>query len=309
MFHTVLVPLDGSAFAEQALPWAVSIAGRANAKLDLVRAHLLYALDVPAYDWAPYDPAVDADFRIREQRYLEHIAQHVRDEAIKVDYAVGDGTAAAAILAQAREMAANLIVMATHGNGPLSRAFLGSVADKLLRRSPVPILLVRPEEALPNLHDPPSLGRVVIPLDGSSISERILGPAAQLCLAMRAPCTLFHVVAPDLRPAAKSTSDRNGGLNRSCQEHQAEDSLAYLDKIAERLRARSLDVQTRVVISAHAAAAIHAEASAEPNSAIALATHGRGGFKRLLLGSVADKVVRGASCPVLVCRESTERER
>src|SRR5689334_23114019 len=73
MFHTLLVPLDGSALAEQALPLAMNIARRANAKLDLVRAHVLYAFEHPAYGWAPFDPAEDAEFRKVEQGYLDRL--------------------------------------------------------------------------------------------------------------------------------------------------------------------------------------------------------------------------------------------
>ena len=78
MFHTLLVPLDGSAFAEQALPLALSIARRLNATLDLVRVHTLYALENPACGWSPFDPAEEAEQRKREQSYLDEVARRVR---------------------------------------------------------------------------------------------------------------------------------------------------------------------------------------------------------------------------------------
>ena len=303
MFQTLLVPLDGSAFAEQALPLAMSIACRSNAEIDLVRAHDLYAFEDPACAWLPFDPVEDAEFRQHERVYLDGVAARLASEhPIRTNCAVMDGLAVDAILGRAREVAAALIVMTTHGRGPVSRAFLGSVADGLVRRCPLPVLLVRPVEALPDLHQEPSISSVLIPLDGSPTSEQILGPVMQLGAALGASYTFLHVVRPDKRPAPKTGADRAAGLKRSCQEHEAEESLAYLDRLAGQFREPSVEVRTCVVIAPHVASAVLEEARAQSCGLIALATHGRGGFKRLLLGSVADKVLRGASCPVLVYR-------
>jgi nucleotide-binding universal stress UspA family protein len=303
MFHTLLVPLDGSAFAEQALPLALALARQSKAALDLVRAHGLYALEDRAGAWAPYDPAEDAEFRRHEQGYLDGVARRISGEhPVRVTCVVADGAAADAILGRAREVAADLVVMTTHGRGPVSRAFLGSVADELVRRCPVPVLLVRPDEALPDLHRAPSVGRVLVPLDRSPASEQVLGPALQVGGALGAAFSLLHVVRPDAQPAPRTRADREAGLSRSCQEREAEEALAYLERLAGRLRAPSVEVRTRVVVAPHVATAVLEEARAQPCGLIALATHGRGGLPRLLLGSVADMVLRGASCPVLVLR-------
>jgi hypothetical protein len=103
MSHTLVVPLDGSAFAEQALPLALAISRRSNATLDLVRAHVLYALEDHAGGWAPFDPAEDAEFRRQEQGYLDGVARRVRGEhPVRVTCAVADGPAADAILGAGR---------------------------------------------------------------------------------------------------------------------------------------------------------------------------------------------------------------
>lgn len=304
MFNNLLVPLDGSAFAEQALPLALSLARRANAKLDFVRAHVMYRIEDPTSGWARFDREADAEFRQQELGYLENLARRDTGEtSVRPTCAVVDGFAVDAILGRAQKMASDLIVMTTHGRGPVSRAFLGSVADELVRRSPVPVLLVRPQEALPDLHKAVSVTRVLIPLDRSPASLHILKPAMQLGSAFGASYTLLHVVHPDELPARKSESERAAGLSRTWQEQEAEQSLAYLEQVAERCRGPSTDVNTRVVVNSHVASAVLDEARTHSCDVIALAMHGRVGITKLLLGSVSDKVLRGATCPVLVYRD------
>lgn len=307
MFHTVLVPLDGSAFAEQALPFALSIARRANAKLDFVRAHILRCIEDPASGLARFDQAADAEFRAQEQDYLNEIARsHTGECADSPTRAVVDGFAADAILGRAKAISADLIVMTTHGRGPLSRSFLGSVADELVRRCSIPVLLVRPQEALPDLHKEPSMTKVLVPLDRSPTSLQILGRAIQLGSALGASYIFLHVVHPDAMPARKTDSERAAGLSRTWHEHEAEESLAYLEHVADWFRGPAVEVQTRVVVRPHIATAILDEARAESCDLIALASHGGVGLTKLLLGSVTDKVLRGASCPILIYREPGE---
>jgi nucleotide-binding universal stress UspA family protein len=118
--------------------------------------------------------------------------------------------------------------------------------------------------------------RVLVPLDGSALAKEALGPAVALGALMQAEYTLLQVVGSGQDQAAARSS---------------------LERVAERLRERSLQVQARVAIYEHPAAAILDEAQAHRIDLIALATHGHGGLKRLVLGSVADKVVRGATRP------------
>jgi len=190
-----------------------------------------------------------------------------------------------AILAHAQAGNADLIVMTTHGRGPARRFFLGSVADELIRRAQVPLLLTRPFEPAPTLIPEPLLENMLIPLDGSGLAEQVLGPALVLAQLMEARCTLLRVVEAGAALAGRT-----------------EEAEVYLQNLIGRLGAQSLRIQTRVVVAHHPAEAIGKEAQAQSSDLIALATHGRGGARRMLLGSVADKVIRGTSLPVLVYR-------
>jgi nucleotide-binding universal stress UspA family protein len=142
----------------------------------------------------------------------------------------------------------------------------------------------------------PLLEHVLVPLDGSALAERVLGPALDLVRSWEGRCTLLRVVEASPPPTA-GRSNRP----RSPQPEQ-EAAREYLEKIAGRLRDEGVSVRTRVVVAPHAAPVILEEVQRQRGDFIALATHGRGGLRRMLLGSIADKVIRGASTPVLVYR-------
>jgi nucleotide-binding universal stress UspA family protein len=298
MYRSLLVPLDRSSFAEQALPLALSIAQRANARLDLVEVHALYALEHRPAAWVPFEPERDAERNRQEQLYLDATAKWVTSVSpvsvtagVLPGSAVLPATAADAILERARAGRADLIVMTTHGRGLLSRFLVGSVADELLRRARVPVLLVRPGEQASGIIPEAVLDNILILLDGSALAEQVLEPALELARVMEARCSLLRVVE-----SRSSAGRATGGPPEKAQAD------AYLESVAARVREQGVPVRTRVVVARHAVEAILEEAAVQASDLIALATHGRGGLQRLLLGSVADKLVRAAASPVLVYR-------
>ncbi|HLN30190.1 MAG TPA: universal stress protein [Gemmataceae bacterium] len=301
MFLSLMVPLDRSSFAEQALPLALSIARRAKARLDLVEVHALYDLEDPTAGWTPFEFDQDAECRQQEQLYLDATAKWASSaSSVSVAASVLPGSAvlpatvADSLLERARTGKADLIVMTTHGRASLSRFGLGSVTDELIRRATIPLLLVRPSEKAPGIIPEPVVDDILIPLDGSTLAEQVLEPALELARLMEARCSLLRVVE-SRSPAG------NGNPGEPVEKAQA-----YLDGVAGRIREQGLQVRTRVVVARHAAEAISEVAQA--SELVAVATHGRGGLKRLLLGSVADKLIQDATSPVLVYRPTDERQ-
>jgi nucleotide-binding universal stress UspA family protein len=238
--------------------------------------------------------------------YLDGVVKRLTEIVpVPVSRALVEGPVAEALHDHAASATADLVLMATHGRGSLSRLWLGSVADKLVRCLPMPMLLIRPQEQAPDFTLDRAFQHILVPLDGSELAEQALGPAVALGSLMGADYLLVRVVDP-LEPAGR---DAQGfmisglapeGLLRL--KHEAE---AYLERMAENLRARSLRASTRVLVSSQAALAILEQAAIPPNDLIAMETHGRGGLTRLLLGSVADKIIRGSLTPVLVHRPLT----
>jgi nucleotide-binding universal stress UspA family protein len=299
MFRTILVPLDGSPLAEGALPWALSIARRAGATIDLVRGHALYALREPAAAWAPYDPHSEAEARRLEQLYLAGTARWVSTVTpvpVTTSLVGGlPGVAAEGILQRVGTGKPNLIVLTTHGRGTVGRFFLGSVADELVRQSGVPVLVLHAAEQPAKLLPEPVVQTVLVTLDGSALAEQVLAPAADLARLLDTRCLLLRVIEP---PAEWTAAPSVPAGAREADAQQ------YLDRLAGPLREQGLRVQTRVRVSRHAAEVILEEARACGDVLLALATHGRGGLRRVLLGSVADALVRGTTSPVLVYRPS-----
>ncbi len=294
MIRTILVPLDGSPFAEQALPWALNVARRAGASLDLVRVHVTYGETTPFSGWPPYDAKLDARAMEQEQLYLAGTAKWLAAVApVPTTVAVVRGLNTEGILEHLQSQPADLVAMTTHGRGPFSRFFLGSVADYVLRRAEVPVLLVRPTERPRGIVPEPIADNILVPLDGSPVAEQILTPAADMASLLDARCTLVQVMESGTDPWDRPTGD----ANLTGREAQIQ---AYLEKTADSLRAGGISVATRVVRAEQPAQAILEQVG--NNDVIAIATHGRGGVRRLLLGSIADKVIRGAAGPVLVYR-------
>jgi nucleotide-binding universal stress UspA family protein len=300
MFRSILVPLDGSRFAEHALPLAAAIARRTGASLQVVHKHIPPEPVHPDSVLAE-DRKLTPQVRDREWAYLDKIVHRLTAaSANPVSAKLLDGPTVETLLGQVDTSGVDLVVMTTHGRGPMSRFWLGSVADALVRRLVVPTLLVRPREEEPRAESLPR--HILIPLDGSPLAEKILEPAIALGTLAGAEYTLFHVVVPVPIVTPDATISAASVLDLELTEKLESDSHSYLKGAAERLRARGLKVRERIVVQSSVAAAILDEVKHVGIEAIALETHGRGGFARLLLGSVADKIIRAAHMPVLVHR-------
>jgi nucleotide-binding universal stress UspA family protein len=302
MYRSLLVPLDGSAFAEHALPLALGLARRAGAAVHVVQVHVPFAL---AYADSLAPGSYEAEARVLEQEraYLDGVVSRLAGLApAAVTPALLEGPAVAEMLSgHAAVTKADLVVMTTHGRGPLSRLWLGSVADEMVRRAAAPVLLVRPHGGGVDLAAGPELRHLLVPLDGSALAEQILAPATALGGLTQAEFTLLRVYGPaiDVAPLTEAAQGVEGAVGQL--RVRAED---YLRRVAEGLKGQGCKVQAHAVVGQHPATAILDAAQGLAVSLIALETHGRRGLPRLLLGSVADKVIRGATTPVLVHRST-----
>lgn len=299
MYRSIYVPLDGSAFAEQALPLATEIARRSGAILQVALVHhpvpaLATALEVPEIE-----AQLDQEARAREQVYLDGIIERTRRSAnVPVTATLLDGPVAEALQEHVEKSGADLVVSTTHGRGPMSRFWLGSVADQLMRRLHVPILLLRPggEATLPT-----TLHRILVTLDGSAFAERALDAALMLGRPFGAEYVLFMVVEPPL-PIA----DPNGLMvvpaDPEAERKLREAARSYVGRKVEALRALGATATGLTIEGAGAVESIIAQAGKSGADLVAIASHGAGGVERLVVGSVADKVIRGSTHPTFIVR-------
>jgi len=301
MFTKLLVPLDRSPLAEQAIGQAAAIARASQAEIDLVLVH--QPLPFAGFADAPWS----ADEWTDEHRYLESIVEDLLSGAsVQATHAVLRGATVEMICQRAWDIDADLIVMTSHGRTGLSRAWLGSVADGVLRQSAIPVLVLRPIETKKDrLAAHHLFNRVLVPLDGSVLAADILTPAFALARCSGAHVTLVRVVQPvpmmtlDVGiPYAYPPSIQDSGAT----DRLVEEAKQQLEDVAHRLAGQgTVTVDAQVVVASHVAQGIIDFAREHGTDVIAMSTHGHGAT-RFFMGSVADKVLRGGGLPMLLHR-------
>jgi len=304
----ILVPLDGSPFAEHALPLAVSLARRARFELHLLHVHT--PLLSVYTDFHFYDNTLEEQIQLRNKTYLESLRQKLaKAGGVSVAASIREGNVAEEIRTHVAAAGVDLVVSTTHARGPMGRFWLGSVADQLVSDLPVPVLLVHPRPEAPDFQREIVLKHILVPLDGSPLAEQILEPALNLGRLMDADYTLLRVVraimpypyeieGATMGQMAQNLMDQIDNVHEELK-HEAH---AYLEGAAKKMGGPGVRVKTQVAVADQPAAAIVQQAVAPVTDTVCLATHGRHGLSRLFLGSVADKVIRNCTVPVLVFR-------
>ena len=305
----ILVPLDGSPLAERALPVAVSLARKADTSIELVGVQP-FIVEYTG-DAVMAGGVIEREAARQLERYLEQTALHVRQNSgVSVSCQILHGDPAARIAALARARRAGLIVMTTHGRGGLARFWLGSVADQLLRVTRTPVLLLHPQDTAAPQPLSPALVALDTDLEGLVLDRAI----AFAGLVSGTRFALVHVIEPP--PLVYSElSALPAALDPELVKETEDRARNHLETIAKRMRERGWDVTTHVPVAAPVGHEVCNLAEQLGAGLIVVGTHGRRGAMRLLLGSVADKVVRGGKRPVLVIpmaggkRKADSRER
>ena len=302
-FRSILVPLDGSSLAEQAIPFAVEIAERARSKVKLVLVHHPLLVMEPGPDYTKIELAMHK----ADREYLRSVTGRLRERLGRaLSSAVLEGPVVQTLARYVRELGTDLVVMTTHGRGGIRRAWLGSVTDQLIRTLEVPILVVRPSET--ETQEPLRVKEMLVPLDGSPLAEAVLDPAAALARIWDAEISLVQVVRPVILTSDPPLPFPTGYSDQATTMRR-ESARDYIRDVAERLRETGVRASGVAVIGGGIAHTLLDLARPDRVGLMAVATHGRGGLRRLALGSVADKLVRAAEVPVLVVRPAGRRAR
>lgn len=308
MTSSVLVPLDGSEEAKQAIPYAQRLLSDGGTLLLFTAVPTLKQLvtNEPALtelQWA-LQPAQDAA-RLMDvdavQASLKQIAERASDARLKWTVQVSEGDPTAEMLRTIERQGVDLVAMSTHGRGSIGRVVFGSVADRVARTSPVPVLLIRPDltAAVP---DAVEIRRLLVPLDGSDLAEEALPLAAELAQRLAIPIHLLRAI-----DAASVLASLSGGSFFPVTPPQGvydqlikdldDSARAYLTGVATRLQAQGVDVSWDVLDGSPYFEIANA---IQPDDLVVITSHGRGGIMRWLLGSVAEKLVREAPAPILL---------
>lgn len=321
MLQRILVPLDGSARAEQAIPVAARLARASGGSVVFVEVANIH-LEYGTYLGAPATSPIDRDYE-DAVAYVKSIAARADLAGIATETEVLAGSVAETILNAVESHNADAIVMNSHGRSGFTGWVLGSVAQKVSRHSAVPVLVLRDAGPVPIA---PIAGtakalRVLVPLDGSPLAEAVLQPASEFLSVLAAPAQgemellrVLDVPAPRALTGAFAAAEN---VDSTRQDSVHAEAHGYLAQVADRLR-RHMTANQRFSVTTTVAFAVDAaegiidiaegrgdaqyRRATTPADIIAVATHGRGGFARWALGSVTERVLQGTKLPVLVVR-------
>jgi len=282
MFRSILVPVDGSLMAEQAVVPAAETARRLGAALALATVH----------PWGPTEDAPvggsarDRAMHAEEVEYLDRLRGRIAAAfGIDVTWRVLEGDPAPALIDFARELGVDLLITSTRGRGTFLRTFQGDLTLRLAHGLACPTLFLKPRARDQVVAPPAGFRRIVVALDGSRASEAGIEPALALADRSQVRLSLVRVVSP---------------LGTGGPERRRE-ALAYLARVAARLGARGIAAETRVLSRVDAARAVLDHARHTEADLVALATRERGAVRRFALGSTADALVHRGFVPTLVC--------
>jgi nucleotide-binding universal stress UspA family protein len=295
MLQTLVVPLDGSQLAERAVPYAIRLAQAAHGRLVLMQA-------VQDPD-AVHTEHAQLDATIYARDYLDYMAESMAGQLAAVEVATPYGRPAETILETVDAYQADGVVMATHGRTGFAHLLYGSVTEATLARSSVPVFVVyaRPGEA-PAPAFSPATARLLVPQDGSESDALALRTAVDM-LGPRGEIVLVTVVAPPDRVVVDTSGRRVLAYLDQQEEDRTREVRDFLEGVAEPLRHGSTPLSVRIDVRLGDPASGIAMAALDAQSdVIVMATHGRTGISRAVLGSVAGTVLRAATTPVMLVR-------
>ncbi len=289
MFDRILVPLDGSPESQKIRHWVVGIAAELESSVDL-----LAIIDSSRFKDSDADSSTEAESEIAH-KYLRTQADWFQEHGVTVATHVVAGDPAETIIAQSRELDIKLIAMVTQRRSAFMRGILGSVSDRVLHATGVPIMLARPGETL-GFEDGAGLPRtVIVPLDGSDFSEGAIPFAEAIAKHGSGQVLYLSGTAPNSSYASYALADPAISID----ENGKSKTGSYLDNVVNRSVRRGVSA-THIQVRETAAEAIIKEAAKSSDRIVVMTSHGASGIKRWLLGSVADKVIRSSEHPVIV---------
>jgi nucleotide-binding universal stress UspA family protein len=290
------------------LPYGLGIARRSGSSLHLALVHTPSDVVAPTYALADVVGARLVEERDREATYLEELAERLAASGVTIQPVLLHGHVADALAHYVAEQQIDVVAMTTHGRGGIQRAWLGSTTDGMVRQCRAPLLLMRPSDETREIRPTSDreVGRILVALDGSQTAELALDAALGLGITTGGSVVLCHVMQPPLGSTAPYLPDT---IHLTHEEISAREGRVreYLDGVVDRPSLQGWEVATRIIVDYEPALGILDLADETGAELIVLGTHGRGGLRRVILGSVADKVIRGTHRTVLVYRGEGRR--
>ena len=298
MYEAILVPLDGSKTAEKVLPYARYLAGKFKVPVELLA--VVDVVEIASHmtsEKVHFLDTIIEDAVQHSTTYLRGVATTIAGTNVRCS--VEKGRAEDTIIEKAATDKTMLITMATHGRSGLNRFLLGSIAEKVLRGTVNPLLLIRAGDE--KSQGEAMLKSIIVPLDGSELAEAVLPIVAEMAKKLDLEVELFrtyhvpyNVYSGDEGLYAVNYEELLAGLRDEAAE--------YLEKKAADLKRIGVAKVQCITKEGLAADEIISLGRKTPDNLIAMSSHGRSGVRRWVLGSVTELVVRHSGDPVLVIR-------
>ena len=309
MYSRVIMPLDGSKLAEHIIPYARMLASGLQVPIDIVR--VVEPIEYVAADPDSY-PKWDADFEAmltnvstRAGEYVNDVAKTLTGTVPEVNQIFETRDPVGHIVNQANLYPDALIAISTHGRAGIRKWVMGSVTEKVMHSVENPMLIVRPKEPEAGVREM-KIENIVVPLDGSEMAEQSLPGAVGLAKALGLGIVLMRAVPSGVEPfyfgefAAPMVYEDLKSIE--------DDAAAYLASVGEKLGAQGATTVETVVERGYVPTTIMETSQQKENAIIAMTTHGRTGLGAWIMGSVANKVVRGSGSPVLLTRAAAAED-
>lgn len=301
MFEKILVPLDGSPFAERALAPALALAEQGQGQVILLSVS--YSNQIMLNDWNGYGYLYLEQFLEISRRqfgdYLQAVTSQHKRPNLTLKTLIKEGDEASAIVDTAVEEEVDLIVMASHGRSGFSRWVLGSVAERVLRTAPCPVLLMREDKPL---------NHIMITLDGSALSEYALEPGMEVASRLGSHVTLLSV-----EPLVEVAQEMVLALEQAGVKHEQPTHEDFYERVSRYLQQQAdklpPTLKQAIYIKPKQGPVVEVildTIESDKVDLVVMSTHGRSGLKRWLYGSVTDKVLHSAPCNLLIMRPPLE---
>ena len=299
MFRKILVPLDGSDEAEAILPYVSHIASGMDLEVTLLSVMDRGATEMSETYFSRLYERAEQEAKGR----LHNAAHQLQQEGVRTEELVVTGRADSEITEAADRLGCNLIAMSTHGRSLLGRGILGSVADRIVHTARIPVLTITPDKVRAYHGSDTLVTKLVVPLDGSALAETVLPHVREIASKLDYKVVLLRVV----RPLHYFWVGEHPPEIDEENAHMENEARAYMEATAEKLSQDGIDVEWRVLVG-HPTTIVLEQVRDIPHSIVTLTTHGRSGFRRWLIGSLAESLVRSGGDPVLIVPPEEQAE-
>jgi len=305
MFDPVLVPLDGSLIAECVLPHAVAIARAFDAKVILLRVLDKNQASEKAQLFDLLNWQIN---KTGAKLYLEKISARLQKFGLQIETAVLEGLVAESITEYALSRGIKLIILSSHGRSGLSQWGISSVTQKIIFSAPTSVLIIRAHQPANSASIEWQYTRIMVPLDGSRRAENVLPMVTLLARFHQSQIHVVHVVKTPEMARQMPLSREDVELSEQMVARNREEAIRYLDQVCLHSTLDGIDVETHLLTSDNADAALHELAEKKSIDMVALSAHGYSGNNQWPYGSMVNNFILYSKVPLLIVQDLPGKE-